>query len=238
MFGLPLLTIAAALAIITTASAIQAMVGMGLALIAVPLLALVEPRFIPGPMLLSGVTLSIAMAYRGRRDLHGKDLSWSLAGLGAGTLVGAMILSTLSGPSLPRVIGALVLTAVAISVSGVRVAPTRYAFLIAGTASGVMGTMVGIHGPPIALVLQNAKPGTIRAMLGAFFAVAGVGSVAALAAVGLFGVQELALSAVLVPGVAAGFFIAPLFGRFVAGRVMRIAILGISAAGGLMLILR
>ncbi|NBP86704.1 MAG: hypothetical protein EBU54_16570, partial [Mycobacteriaceae bacterium] len=48
---------------------------------------------------------------------------------------------------------------------------------------------------------------------GAFFAVAGVGSVAALAAVGLFGIHELALSAVLVPGVAAGFFIAPLFGR-------------------------
>jgi uncharacterized membrane protein YfcA len=238
MFGLSPLTIVAALAIITAASAIQAIVGMGLALIAVPLLALVEPGFIPGPMLLAGVTLSMAMAYRGRRNLHGKDLGWSLTGLGMGTLVGAVILSSLSGPSLPKVIGALVLTAVVISVSGVRVAPTRLAFLIAGSAAGVMGTMVGIHGPPIALVLQNAKPDTIRAMLGAFFAVAGVGSVAALAAVGLFGVRELALSAILVPGVAAGFFIAPLFGRFVAGRVIRIAILGISAVGGVMLILR
>lgn len=237
-FGLSPLTLAAAFAIMAAASIIQVTVGMGMALIAVPLLALVEPRFIPGPMLAAGLVVTVAMAYRGRRNLDSKDLGWSIAGLAGGTLAGAAALAYLSGPALPKLFGALVLAAVAISVSGVRVAPTRRAFLIAGGAAGVMGTMVGIHGPPIALVLQNAKPDTIRAMLGAFFTVAGAGSVVALAAVGLFGTQELVLSAILVPGVVAGLLIAPLFGRLVAGRVMRIAILTVSAAGGVMLILR
>lgn len=236
--GLSPFTIAAALAVITAASAIQATVGMGMALIAVPLLALTDPRFIPGPMLLAGLVQTVASAYRARRHLDSKDLGWSLAGLAAGTLAGAAILVHFSGPSLPKLFGALVLVAVAISASGVRVAPTRRAFLVGGGAAGVMGTMVGIHGPPIALVLQNAKPDTIRAMLSAFFTVAGAGAVAALAAVGLFGARELVLSAILVPGVAAGFLIAPLFGRHVGGRAMRVAILAISAAGGAMLIVR
>ncbi|MHB1219069.1 MAG: TSUP family transporter [Alphaproteobacteria bacterium] len=236
--GLSPLTIVLAFTIMAAASVIQATVGMGLALIAVPLLALVEPRFIPGPMLAAGLVVTVAMAYRGRRDLDSKDLGWSVTGLAAGTLAGAAALAYLSGPALPKLFGALVLTAVAISVSGVRVAPTRRAFLIAGGAAGVMGTMVGIHGPPIALVLQNAKPDTIRAMLGAFFTVAGAGAVMALAAVGLFGLQELVLSAILVPGVVAGLLIAPLFGRFGADRAMRISILAFSAAGGVTLILR
>ena len=236
--GLSPLTIAAALAVVTAASAIQATVGMGMALIGVPLLALVDPRFIPGPMLLGGLVQTVASTYRARHHLETRDLKWSIVGLGVGTLVGAVILDQFNGPSLPRVFGVLVLTAVAISASGVRVPATKRAFLIAGTASGVMGTMVGIHGPPIALVLQNAKPDTIRAMLSAFFTVAGFGAVVALVSVGLFGMEQLIMAAILVPGAAAGFFIAPLFGRFAVGRAMRIAILSVSAGGGLMLLLR
>lgn len=236
--GLSTTTIVSAFAIMTAASAIQAMVGMGIALVAVPLLALVEPGFVPGPVLMSSLILTLTMAYRGRRELESRDLGWSVAGLAIGTAIGAALLAYLSGPSLPRIFGALILVGVAITASGVRFTPSRRAFLLAGTASGVMGTMVGTHGPPIALVLQNAQPSTIRAMLGAYFTVAGAGAVAALAAVGLFGQRELMLSAILLPGIGTGFLAAQVFGHFVAGRLMRIAILTVSAAGGAMLLLR
>jgi len=236
--GLSPITIASAFAIMTAAAAIQAMVGMGIALIAVPLLALVEPGFVPGPVLMSSLILTLAMAYRGRRELESRDLGWSVAGLAIGTAIGAALLSYLHGPSLPRIFGALILVGVAITASGVRFTPSPRAFVLAGTASGVMGTMVGTHGPPIALVLQNARPSTIRAMLGAYFTVAGAGAVAALAMVGLFGQRELFMSAILLPGVGAGFLAAQMFGHFVAGRLMRVAILTVSAAGGVMLLLR
>jgi hypothetical protein len=101
-----------------------------------------------------------------------------------------------------------------------------------------MGTMVGIHGPPIALVFQNAEPAQARAMLGAFFAVGYAMSVVALAVVGLFGRRELALGLLLLPGVCIGYAIAPLVGRFLDRGRLRIAILTISGASAVALLSR
>jgi uncharacterized membrane protein YfcA len=98
--------------------------------------------------------------------------------------------------------------------------------------------MVGIHGPPIALVLQHARPEQTRAMLGAFFFVAYVGSVVALAAFGLFGMLQLQLAATLLPGVIAGLCVAPLLTGFVNPARLRVALLGISAASAIVLLVR
>jgi uncharacterized membrane protein YfcA len=101
-----------------------------------------------------------------------------------------------------------------------------------------MGTMVGIHGPPIALVFQNAEPAQARAMLGAFFAVGYAMSVTALAVVGLFGRQELTLGLLLLPGIGIGCAIAPLVARFLDRGRLRIAILTISGASAVALLVR
>jgi uncharacterized membrane protein YfcA len=120
--------------------------------------------------------------------------------------------------------------------TGVRI--NRGTLLAGGGGAGIMGTMVGIHGPPIALVFQNAEPAQARAMLGAFFAVGYTISVVALAAVGLFGRQELALGLLLLPGVAVGYAIAPWLGGFLDRRRLRIFILAISGASALVLLVR
>jgi uncharacterized membrane protein YfcA len=219
-------------------SAFQAAVGIGLALFVAPLLALVEPRFIPGPMLFAAVLLAFATAYRERVALDWKGLGLSLIGLAVGTVVGAIALKLVAGPALPKVFGILILLAVVISVSGIRVDPSRRTLFIAGGAAGIMGTMVGIHGPSISLVFQNARPDVARAMLGAFFALAYVGAVTALAAVGLFGLKEFALAVILLPGVVGGFIVAPLMARFVNRRRLRTTILLISATSAVLLILR
>jgi uncharacterized membrane protein YfcA len=101
----------------------------------------------------------------------------------------------------------------------------------------MMGTMVGIHGPPIALVLQHARPEQARAMLGAFFFVAYVGSVVALAAFDLFGVLQLQLAAALLPGVVAGLCVAPLLAGFFNPTRLRVAILSLSASSAVVLLL-
>jgi uncharacterized membrane protein YfcA len=82
--------------------------------------------------------------------------------------LGAGALTAIRTAHLSKVFAILVLLAVALSVSGLRVRPTRPALFAGGGAAGVMGTMVGIHGPPMALVLQHARPDQARAMLGAF----------------------------------------------------------------------
>lgn len=228
----------AANAVMAVACAMQAAVGIGMALLAVPLLVLIDPQFVPGPMLLAGVLVPLSAAWREWHAVDTRSIVPALLGLAAGTLAGAMALSVLNPAHLGKVFGALVLLAVAISLSGIRMKPTRPALVAGSGAAGIMGTMVGIHGPPVALVFQNAQPEVARAMMGTIFVPAYLISVAALAVFGLFGIPELRLAAVLLPGTVAGIFAAPLLMRRVNARRMRIAILAISASSAIVLLLK
>jgi uncharacterized membrane protein YfcA len=71
-----------------------------------------------------------------------------------------------------------------------------------------------------------------------FFTVANPLAIAALAWAGLFGWREFWASVLLVPGLVAGFFAAPFLIRTLSPRVIRMALLSISAASGLMLLLK
>ena len=154
----------------------------------------------------------------------------SLLGLGAGTVAGVVALGYISGPLLPKVFGGLILLAVLISIASPKVVATPGTLLVGSTAAGIMGAMVGIHGPAIALVLQNSKPMQARATLGAFFAVGYVIAVALRAVAGLFGAQELMLGLLLLPGVAIGYLAAPAISQFIDQATLRVAILVISSA--------
>jgi uncharacterized protein len=225
-------------AVMAAGAALQAAFGMGIALFAIPLLALIDPRFVPGPLLFASLWLSIGMAYAGRADIRGGEIGLASIGLAAGTAVGAVALAWTPSASLPHLFGALILVAVLISCSGLAIRSTPHALLGGGTVAGIMGVMAGIHGPPMALIFQNDAPKRARAMMGAFFAAAYPLSIAGMALVGLFGSLELALGLALVPGMALGFALAPLLARYVDRRVMRVGILVISAASGVVLLLR
>jgi uncharacterized protein len=211
------LEFAAATLIMAVGSAFQAAVGLGLALLVVPFLALIDPRFIPGPMLFAGIALTAATAYRDRGEIDRAILGLSFIGLAIGTGIGAVALKLVTRAYLPRLFGALILLAVLVSVASPRFAATPRALLAGSTVSGIMGTMVGVHGPAIALVLQSREPAQVRAMLGAFFAVGYAMAVASLALVGLFGRDELVLGMGLLPGVGIGYLIAPAISKFING---------------------
>ena len=218
--------------------ALQGSFGMGLALFAVPLLALIDARLVPGPMLAAGTLTAFASAYRERDALEPAGIGVSLLGLAIGTVLGAFALGTIGTGYLSPIFASGVLVAIALSVARFRIHPTRWALLTGGGLAGLMGTMVGIHGPPIALVFQHAHPKQTRAMLGAFFFVAFIGSVAALGLVGLFGILQLELAASLLPGVWIGVLMAPLLSKFVSAARLRVAILSISASSAILLFWR
>jgi uncharacterized membrane protein YfcA len=235
---LSLPTAVIAVAAMAVGSAFQAALGMGLALFVVPILALVDPRFIPGPMLLAGSLLAAMTAYGERQAIDPKGLGASFVGLAAGTVVGAVALHVAAGPNVQKVFGYLILLAVVVSIVGTPVAMTKRNLLLGGGAAGIMGTMVGIHGPAISLVFQRAEPNVARAMLGAFFTAAYLGSVIALAFVGLFGNAEILRAIVLLPGVAVGLALAPLTRRFIDRKHLRAAILAVAAVSGTLLVLK
>jgi uncharacterized membrane protein YfcA len=236
--GVQATTTLIAICVMALGSACQAALGTGLALLVVPILALVDPGFIPGPMLLAGSVLAATTAYRDRDAIEPKGLGLALTGLAVGTMVGALVLHYAAGPGVQRLFGVMVLAAVLVSLFGRPVVASARSLILGGAAAGVMGTVVGIHGPPITLVFQNAEPKTARAMLGAFFTVAYLGAVAALALFGLFGGIELVHAVALLPGVALGLALAPVAQRVVNRAVLRVAILGLATVSGLLLVLK
>jgi uncharacterized membrane protein YfcA len=232
----PILPFVLATAIIATASALQAVSGMGMALLAAPLLVLIDPAFVPGPMLCAVMALSAAVARRDRAAIDRSVLTMALVGLLAGTMIGAALLALFVGLDLVRVFAVLILGAVVLSIFGTPVQVGRLSLLMGGAASGVLGTMSGVHGPPIALVLQHEPPERLRVTLCAFFAVGSALSILALAITGIFGIAQVGASLELLPGVAIGLAVAPLIS--IDRQRARAAVLAISAISALVLLLR
>lgn len=219
-------------------SALQAAVGMGLALFVVPLLVLIDQRFVPGPLQVGAALLALGMLRRESAAVEWSGLSIAVVGLLIGTAIGVAALTQLSGPLLMKGFGASILVAVAASLAGRRLSPTPPALLAGGLLAGIMGGMSGIHGPWIALVLQDSSPSRLRAMLSGFFLVAYVAALVALAAAGLFGPVELSLGLALVPGAILGYSVGPLLSRRLDTRRLRIATLTISSVSAVGLLLR
>jgi uncharacterized membrane protein YfcA len=135
-------------------------------------------------------------------------------------------------------LGALILLCVI--ASSVRWQPkvSRLTLFSAGLVSGVSGTATAVGGPPVALVLQNEESSRLRATMASYFLVGTSLSLVSLAAVGKFGSFEMARVLVLVPSVLLGFGLSCLLARRLNGLRVRPAILLVSGASALLLLIR
>ena len=215
---------------------IQASVGLGFALAAIPLIALIETAFIPGPIIMAGTVMVIVVAVRGRANIHRGEIGIGVIGLAVGTAIGALSLWLIPPAWSQPVFGLVILAAVAVSLFAPPIRLSRGSLLAAGAASGVMGTMVGLHGPPLGLVYQNEPPARTRLMLSTFFIPATLISLVALALLGRFGQRELLLGLLLIPGPLIGLALAPVVARYLDRRRTRYAILAIAAVSGALLL--
>lgn len=209
--------IAAATAAMALGSLVQGGVGFGAALIAAPLLALVDTRFIPGPIALATSLLNVALILRTDRSGYDHEVRWAMLGLVPGTIAAGATLSVLSAHALSITFAVLVIVAVAVTGFGHAVRRRHPTLFAAGTASGYMGTISGIGGPPIALLYQQDPGRTLRATLPRYFLASSAITLVTLAAIGRLGEEEAALALVLVPGVLLGL----LGGPWLAGHVDR-----------------
>lgn len=219
-------------------SFVQAGIGFGSLLLSAPLLVLVDPRFVPGPVLVPGLVLSLVMAWRDRRGLQLREIAWAFAGRVPGSVAGALILAALSTGAFEVLVGVTVVLGALLSVAGLRVQPTPSVLLGAGFVAGITGTTTSIGGPPIALVYQHHRGDTLRGTLAGFFVMGSLLSMATLALVGRFGAYELLLGLALIPGTLAGYALSPPFVRWLDRGYTRASVLGLSIAAGLVLILR
>ena len=229
---------AVATAVVALGAAIQGSVGFGLALVAVPVLVLIDPGFIPGPFLCVAIAFSLLVAVRERRSIDFGQIKWALGGRIPGNFVGAAVLVALPRDQIAVMFGVLVLAAVAISASPLRMQPTASKLLGAGLLSGVMGTTAAVGGPPIALLLQHQPGPKLRGTLSGFFFVGAIVSLLALVAVGRFARAELLMASTLMPGMLLGFLISGPARRLFDRGYTRTAVLILATVGALIVLLR
>jgi uncharacterized membrane protein YfcA len=238
--SLPAVLVCSALAVI--GSSIQGTLGFGLGMMTSPLLAMVDPSFVPSALMISVLPLTFGVAWRDRTYIDLSGFKWALLGRFPGVFIGLVALASMSGDSLAFAVSGSVAIAVVISVITSRrgqVVPLTWATLSgAGFASGFMGTVTSIGGPPMALVYKDGDPRVMRATIAGFFSIGAVISVIGLVLSGEVGQHELALTAVILPGVLAGLPISRRIGPYLPARRMRPLILVICSASAVILAVR
>lgn len=227
-----------AIAVIALGTAVQASIGFGLALISAPLLMLIEPAFVPGAMLASALVLSLWMAWHDRHAIDWSTMKLAIAGRIIGTGPALLLIGTASAATFDLVFSVLVLLAVGMSLWHGNVRPTPRAVFLATIAGGFMGTISGIGGPPQALIYQNAGAAELRGNLAALFLMGSTISLAALVAIGRFGLVDVAYTGILVTGIIVGMLCRGPVQRHLDKTAARPWLLGLCTASALTVLAR
>jgi uncharacterized membrane protein YfcA len=227
-----------AFVVMAIGACLQGAVGFGSNLVAAPLLILLDESFVPAPVIVASAVLNVLVMRREGRASLDPLIDTALVGMVPGTVVAGAVVAALPERGLSLLFAALVLSAVVVTAAGWHLRPTRRTLIGAGAASGFMGTISGIGGPPIALVYQRAEGPTLRATLSRFFLAGGVLSLAALALAGRIGTEHLAATAVLCPASAAGFLASGSLARRLDRGSVRPFVLGLSALAAAAVLVR
>ncbi|MGH3907645.1 MAG: sulfite exporter TauE/SafE family protein [Pseudonocardiaceae bacterium] len=191
--------------VVALGALVQGAVGYGMALVAAPLLALLDPALVPVPLIMLGAGHSVLAVLRDGRHADWAGVGWAMLGRLPGTGLGVLAVVALSQQVFSLVVGSCVLAFVLLSLLTWQPRPRPRSLLLAGLASGVGGTAAGIGGPPIALLYQYAPGPRVRATIGAYFVLGSVTSIVALTVAGQVTGAALISAAQLAPFLLAGF---------------------------------
>jgi uncharacterized membrane protein YfcA len=230
--------IALALVITAIAAMLQGTVGIGFAMVSVPLLALIDPRLAPVPQLLVALPLSLAIAWRERGSIELHGFWWIIVGRVPGAFIGVGLLAIATGRSLDLFIGTIVVASTVVIAGGVHVRRTKPAKFLAGVVSGTTGLVASIGGPPVALLYSSAEARMIRPTLAGVFAIGLVLSLTFRSVSGNVAPSDLWVGAMLLPAVGLGYLFSSLVKDTMNASLARVGVLAISSLGGVALIVR
>lgn len=235
LFSLPGL---AAIIVVICAGTVQGSTGFGFNMLAAPLLAVIDPAFVPGPMLMMAMVVCIGTALREWSEIGQTDLVFSLSGRFVAAIAAGLTVGLMSEAAFALIFGLAVLFAVVLSLIGTRVETSPRSLFAAGVVSGYMGTLTSIGAPPMAMVYQNAAPARMRATLSAYFFFGSIISIAALIWVGRFGRHDLMLGATLVPFALIGLLLSGWGRQLMSKQRVKPVVLVVSGISAIILVLR
>ncbi|MGY1720996.1 TSUP family transporter [Blastococcus sp. SYSU DS0552] len=233
----PLALLACGLAVLV-ASVVQTATGMGFGLLAGPLVLLVQPALVPGPLLVGTLTALLPVVWRERSALELDNLRGAMLASAPGVVVGLGLVQVIDGRLLGITVAVVVLLACGASLAGVRLPGGRRALTVAGFASGTLSTVAATPGPPLVVTYRAPTPAAQRANLSVFFVGTTLLSLGVLVAGGELDGGGLLTGAGLVPFVLTGFLLAGPLRRRLALPAMRRAALVLCLLSGAVLLVR
>jgi len=238
LLGVPVGIVVLVALVLILGATVQSLVGLGLGLVAAPVVTLLEPSLMPVLLLVLGMLLPMTTLARERRDIDWRGLGWSLPLRFPGTWLGVLLLAALSERTLGVAVGVMVLLAIGLTASSAVVPKTPTSLMAAGFASGITGTTSAIGGPPIALVYQSQPPREIRSTLAVYFIVGSALSLAGLALADQVSMSTIQLGLLLTPTLLIGSWLGhALHGRLPEHR-MRLAVLAVCGGSAAVLLVR
>ncbi len=228
--------IVAAGLVVALSALVQGAVGYGMALVAAPLLALVDPSLVPVPLILLTSGHAVLAVVRDGRHADWSGIGWAMLGRLPGTGLGVLAVVALSQRFFSLLVGLSVLACVVLSLLTWRPRPRPISLVLAGLASGAGGTAASIGGPPIALLYQDAAGPRVRGTIGGYFVLGSVTSIIALAAAGQVTGESMASAVLLTPFLLVGFALSGPARLVLDNGWTRRAVLAVSAASGALLI--
>ena len=216
---------------------LQRLAGQGFGMIAAPIAALVAPQHLPATILLLGIVVGASALSMDLKAVSWKEAAPGFFGRALGAFAGAGIAAAISAQSgFGVLVGALILFAVGLSASGLHLPITNRNLFLAGTTAGVMGTVVAVGAPPMAILYANEDPVRSRAMQNLFYAWGMVWSVSALLIAGLIDVSDVLLTLALVPIAVSALFLSRPMAHWAAAWPMKPIALSIAGLAAIMLI--
>lgn len=217
---------------------VQAVVGLGMGLVAAPLIGLSAPSLVPALPLWLALLISGLMLAGERAHIDWGALAWALPARVPGTVVGAWLVVRFTEEQIGIALALMTLLAVVVAVRAARIPVNPRTLLGAGFGAGVTGTATSIGGPAIALLFQREAPEVMRSTLSVFFFVGVLLSLAGLGISGSLDRESWQVALVLAPGVVVGMLV----GRSVRDRIdrhaFRAGVLVVCTASALTLLVR
>lgn len=224
--------------VLVVGAAVQGLVGLGLGLVAAPVVTILDPALMPELMLVLAALLPLLTLVGSHHDIDWRGLAWLLPARVPGTVVGVAFLAYFSDRYLGVAVGLMVLVAVVLSLTRVSV-PVRPATLVAaGLVSGAAGTATSIGGPPVALLYQHRSSTQIRSTLAVMFTLGSAVSLVGLWLGGRFEERVLFLALLLTPCLAVGALLGIWVHGVVPDRGVRYGVLAVCAASAMVLLVR
>ncbi len=227
-----------ALGVTLAGALIQGTVGLGFAVVSVPILSLVNPVLAPVPQLLLAAPLAFAMTWRERTAIDSRGVAWLLVGRVPGALIGLWILGLAAQRSIDIGIAVSVLVAVTILGTGLSVPRNPGSEVGTGVVAGITGMVASMAGPPAALLFKDSDGPTVRASLSLFFS----GGLIVTLLFRIFAHRitgdDVLIAVLLLPGMIAGYLLSSRLRSRIDGRTVLPAILGVSTLAAVGLLIR